>query len=58
MNMDKISPVSNKHEKYPNIPNYQPDIELKRDINMQFMSPEYISKYNADVIILFISEFY
>lgn len=39
MNMDKISPVSDKTRKYPNIPNYQPDIELKRDLNLQFLTP-------------------
>lgn len=30
MNFDNITPPSDKSHKYPNIPNYQPDIELKR----------------------------
>ncbi len=33
--------------KYPNIPDFHPDIEFKRDINMQFMKPEEIKNYNA-----------
>jgi hypothetical protein len=30
MNLDNISPPQDKVTKYPNIPDYQPDIELKR----------------------------
>jgi len=39
MNLDNISPPADRSIKYPDIPYYQPDIELKRDINMQFLQP-------------------
>lgn len=45
MNLDNISSPSDKILKYPNIPDYQPDVELKRDINLQFFQPEEIGNY-------------
>ena len=50
MNLDNISAPNDKVMKYPNIPDYQPDIELKRDVNMQFMKSEEIKNYNAEVL--------
>lgn len=58
MNLDNISPPADKAIKYPNIPDYQPDIELKRDINMQFLQPEEINNYDADVNFHIILEFH
>jgi len=40
MNLDNLTAPQNKLVKYSNIPDYQPDIELKQDINMQFLKPE------------------
>lgn len=40
MNLENISAPADKILKYPNIPDYQPDVELKRDINLQFLQPE------------------
>jgi class 3 adenylate cyclase len=53
MNLDNLTPPQDKLVKYPNIPDYQPDIELKRDINMQFMKPEEMKNYNAEVLFLY-----
>jgi hypothetical protein len=39
MNIENITPPSDKVTKYPNIPDYQPDIELKREVNMHFLQP-------------------
>jgi hypothetical protein len=40
MNLDNLTAPQDKLVKYSNIPDYQPDIELKQDINMQFSKPE------------------
>lgn len=39
MNLENITSPADKILKYPNVPDYQPDIELKRDINLQFLQP-------------------
>jgi hypothetical protein len=57
MNLDNLTLPQDKLVKYPNIPDYQPDIELKRDINMQFMKPEEMKNYNAEVLFLVMVDF-
>ncbi len=52
MNLDNITAPADKILKYPNIIDYQPDIQLKRDINLQFLQPEEMKGYNAEVINL------
>ncbi len=49
MNLDNITSPADKILKYPKIIDYQPDVELKRDINLQFLQPEEMKGYNAEV---------
>jgi len=50
MNINNITPPANKDIKYANSDD-RLDVELKREINMEYLQEENMDQYNADVLL-------
>lgn len=50
LNISKITPPSNKEEKYKN-PDDKIDVEVKRDLNMEYLEDDKIDQYDAEAFV-------
>lgn len=50
MNMENITPSRNKLEKYRSAEE-RPDVEFKKELNMEYLKDEYVNSYDAEVTL-------